>query len=153
MAIEVDLKRSSGMPSLGTHVFKITRIHDGEGGAGPYWGFNCECQTPGDDQGKEVFLVISHSESTRWKRDEFLDAVKAPVKGKGKGEDFIGKMFRANVSHDDYEGKDKAGLSNLMPYDSQTSLPGMGDNPPPSNVSTVLPPELQSTEEEDDIPF
>ena len=153
MAIEVDLKRSTGMPSLGTHVFRITRLNDGEGAAGPYWGFNCECQTQGDDQGKEVFLIISHSDSTRWKRDEFLDAVGAPVKGKAKGEDFIGKSFRANVSHDEYDGKDRAGLSNLMPYGGQTNLPGMGDNPPPGNVNTVLPPELQTETADDDIPF
>lgn len=149
MAIEVDLTRSSGVPSLGTHVFKITRYHEGEGSAGPYWGYNCVCQSGGDDQGKEVFLVISHGENVRWKRDEFLDAMQAPTKGRAKGEDFVGKLFRANVVHDVYDGKPKANLVSLMPYSRQDSLPGMEAS---ENITTVEVSELQA-DEDDDIPF
>lgn len=149
MSTEVDLKRTTGMPALGTYLFKIVRLKEGEGDKGKYWGYSCQVQDKIEDQGKEVFMIISLAPSARWKMDQFLDAMKAPSKGKVSGESFVGKLFRGTVSHDRNPGTGelRAGISTMFPYDSQIAM----DTPAGVEAPVVNPPEL--SEEEDDLPF
>jgi len=149
MPYEVDLQRTTGMPALGTYLFKIIRLKEGEGDKGPYWGFSCQIQDKGEDQGKEVFMIISLADSARWKLNQFLDAVKAPSKGKSSGDAYVGKLFRGTVSHDRNlnTGEMRAGISTMIPYDGQITM----DTSPGVATPVVNPPEL--SEEDDDLPF
>ena len=117
---EVNLTRNTGLPSLGTHLFKIIRFSEHAGTEFPYWRYICQIQDQGPDKGKEVMLQLSLSPSARWKMDEFLDAVKAPGQGKANGESYVGKMFRANGELDIQ--RNKVNLVTMMSYDSQMTF-------------------------------
>ena len=141
MTIQIDLKRNSGAPSLGTHLFKVTKITeqmDTPSGF-PNIMLQCTCQDKGPDQGKQVLLNVSMSPAAEWKRDEILDAMGFPQEGKIVSDAFMGKMFRANVLIQDVNGKERAGLDNFMPYaggsPAQTSLPMKA----PAPVKSGLP--------------
>lgn len=124
MAIEIDLKRNSGLPSLGTHTWKIVSVAEEIGGSGfPYWRFDCLVQDKGEDQGKKATAWVSHSPAAQWKRDEFLDAVDAARTGKAVGESFIGKVFRGTCEHNERDGKLYANVDTYLPAGSTTSAP------------------------------
>jgi hypothetical protein len=119
----IELERNTGLPSLGTHLFKVAKVRQSEteGGSGfHYWMVGCVIQDKGPDQGKEVLHILSLSPGARFKIDEFLDAVNAPKNGSASGEQFIGKTFRAEVVHDTYNDTLRAGLKNLFPTGSET---------------------------------
>lgn len=146
MGTQIDLKRNSGLPSLGMHTFKLIRFSEEEGTNGPYWRFICQVQD-GPDQGKEVMLSLSHSQAARWKMDEFLDAVEAPEKGAASGERFVGSLFRATISHDtDRNGIIRAGLNSMIPYEGQLDM-----------GTTFAPPSIfggaESEDDDSDSPF
>ena len=127
MPLEFDLTRSSGAPTIGIHTFRVERVREDEGDAGPYFGLSCVCQDEGDDQGKEVYHILSLSAASRFRVDEFLDAINAPKKGKASRDLFQGKVFRGEVIIDEYQGKQRAAFKNVFSV-SAHSLPNATDN-------------------------
>lgn len=123
MSPDFDLTRKSGAPTLGIHTFRVERVREDEGDAGPYFGLSCVCQDAGDDQGKEVYHILSLSPTSRFRMDEFLDAINAPKKGKGSKDIFQGKVFRGEVIIDEYQGKDRAAFKNVFPISAQIDMP------------------------------
>jgi hypothetical protein len=112
----VDLDRTSGLISLGTHTFKILSATEAPGGSGyPYWRFTLECTDQGEDRKKQLLHMVSLSPQARWKLNEFLDAVNAPKKGKATANQFVGKYVKGSVIHDSYEGRDNSKLDTILP--------------------------------------
>jgi len=124
MPADFDLTRQSGAPTVGVHTFRVDRVQEKEGDSGyAYFGLSCVCQDQGEDQGKEVYHILSLSPAARFKMDEFLDAIGAPKKGKGTVSTFQGKVFRGDVIMDEYEGTKKAAFKKTFPASSQKEMP------------------------------
>ena len=104
---EIPLERSTGLPTEGMHLFKITKGEEKAAASSgqPQWVLTCICQDAGEDQGKQVTQFLSLSVAARFKIDEMLDAIQAPKKGTWKVDQFVGKMFKATVKYGDYEGR------------------------------------------------
>ena len=117
MTTEINLSRTSGLVTLGTHTFQVTeRSSENMGDSGyPYWRLICQVISAGDDQGKEVMHQISHAPQSRFIVDEFLDGIGAPTKGKWTLPQCINKKFRASVEHEMYNGKLKTAFASVMP--------------------------------------
>lgn len=128
---DIELDRDTGLVSLGTHLFKVGEIKEGMGGSGyPNWTLDCICQDAGPDQGLHVRMNVSHSPQASWKKNEFLDAVDAPKKGKLSAGWFIGKLFRGTVTHGTYNNKPQAEITNCIPVDAPI---------PPTDVTPQTP--------------
>jgi hypothetical protein len=120
---DIDLKRNSGIPSLGTHLFKITETEEDTGSTGyEYWKLTLICQTPGDDEGKKATAFVSHSPKARFKMDELLDAIDAPRQGRFRREQLHGKILRGTVVHDEREGRVYANVDNFLPVKENESF-------------------------------
>jgi hypothetical protein len=114
-AFAIDLTRVSNVPvAEGIHLFKVIDVEEGEGAAGPYWKFNLACQSE-SEAGKTVPLFLSLGDKSRWKLEGFLDAVGAPQSGRVTSDRFVGKMFRANITHGDYNGRPQANVGEMYP--------------------------------------
>jgi hypothetical protein len=148
MSTSIDLSRTSGLVDLGTHTFLVTdRSSEEMGPSGdPVWRVICKVVSPGDNLGKEVMHNISLGAKSRWKMDEFLDGIGAPKKGKGDLGMCIGKKFRASVSHDTYQGKEKTVLQTILQAPKNAS-----ELDAPSEVSIedeALPSDVYSDDDE-----
>jgi len=148
MSTEIDLDRTSGLVSLGTHTFQVTeRSTEQVGDAGPYWRLICKVISPGDDQGKEVMYQLSLSPQSRFRIDSFLDGIGAPRKGKGTLAQFIGKKFRASIEHAPYQGQLRANIATVIPAeDLQQSFDDLASEP--DNPDAELPADVLPQEEE-----
>jgi hypothetical protein len=121
MSTEIELDRSSGLPAEGTHLFKIIKAEEkaAKASGDPTWYLTAECQTQGEDLGKQVFFTISLSLKAKFKRDEFLDAVEAPKHGKWTVEKCTGKLLRMTIQHSVFNGKDQAKVAYMLPASSK----------------------------------
>lgn len=120
---QIDLTRTANSPvTEGIHAFKIVSGEEAEGPKGPYWKFNCTCLTPGEE-GKNVFTIVSLSPQARWRLEIFLDAVGAPSSGSATMDKFIGRQFRAKVTHEMYEGRVQARLADMFPMTGGKAAP------------------------------
>ena len=112
---QIDLDRTASTPvTEGIHTFEIVSGEEGEGAKGAYWRFNLRCLSPGED-GKTAQLIISLSPQARWRLEIFLDAIRAPEAGKATIENFFKRKLRAKVTHELYEGREQARLTDLFP--------------------------------------
>jgi len=119
---QVDLGRvANEVINEGLHLFTIVDTYEGEGGAGPYWSFTCASATPGEE-GKTTRLILSLSPQSRWKLELFLDAVGAPEKGKATIEKFVGRQFKGQVVHGEYQGRKQANIQEMFPVNSATPV-------------------------------
>lgn len=149
MSTQIDLSRTSGLISLGTHTFQITdRTKEDMGPSGdPCWYIICKVISSGEDQGKELMHTISLGASSRFKMDEFLDGVGAPKKGKGNLAQFINKKFRASVTEGSYNGKPKSEFETIFPpSDSQMALEDIPSEIPVED--SALPADVVEDDEE-----
>lgn len=122
----VNLQRTGGIVSEGIHTVKIVDWEERDGPSGKYWNYTLEIVGDGNDQGKRLWLMISLSPAARWKLEEFLDAVAAPDEGIAHGPDFVGRGLRVRVQHEEYEGRVRARVANMLPLKSGTSSPSGG---------------------------
>ena len=130
---EIDLERETGLVSAGTHNFRIAGCKESMGGSGyPNWAFDCICQDAGPDQGMHVRMNVSHSPQAAWKRNEFLDALGAPRKGKATSEYFIGKTFRGVITHETYKDQLQSIVDKCIVTDSPS--PSIGASAPSAST-------------------
>ena len=131
----INLKRSSGLPSQGVHLFKITKAEEKESTSGnPMWVLTCVCQTAGDDQGLQMPVFLSLTDAARFKVDEFLDAIEADKHGSLEVGECVGKLLRIAVQHAPYQGNMRANPFKMLPASSKQivdipappELPGNG---------------------------
>jgi hypothetical protein len=125
MSTKIDLSRTSGLVTLGTHTFLVTdRTEEVMPDSGtPGWRIIARVVSKGEDEGKEVMHQISLGAASRFKMDEFLDGIGAPKKGAWDLGQCIGKKFRASVEHDVYQGKEKTKFTTIFQAsDSQASF-------------------------------
>lgn len=116
----VMLDRVANAPvSEGIHHFVIKSGEEGEGAKGPYWSFTLACTDPGEE-GKTTRMIVSLSDTARWRLEIFLDAVGAPKQGSAQMEQFIGRKFRGEVTHEDYEGRAQARIGSMFPNEAST---------------------------------
>jgi hypothetical protein len=112
---QVPLDRTANTPvSEGVHAFIIKEGEEAEGQKGAYWKFTCSCLTPGEE-GKDVFLFLSLTPAARWRFEIFLDAIAAPATGAATIEKFVGRKFRAQIKHEDYEGRPQPRMGEMWP--------------------------------------
>lgn len=160
MSTAVSNDRNTGLVSVGTHIFKIVDFKENMGPSGfPYWGYTVICvDAKGEDRNKEGFLTVSHSPGARFRMDEFLDAMLVPKTGSSKGESFVGKFFRANITHKD----DQLTFAKVLAYDG--AAPGNTSEGTPADVlerpkrqdplAAKAEPVAETDEEEEEIaPF
>jgi|SRR3989304_536184 len=120
---QITLDRTANAPcSEGVHVMSIKEGEEAEGPKGPYWKFLLAPQTPGEE-GKDIFFIVSLSTQARWRLELFLDAIGAPSTGTATIKNFIGRKFRAQIKHEDYEGRPQARVGEMYPLTVS--------NPPP----------------------
>ena len=120
---QVSLDRTANQPvSEGIHPFAVATFSEGEGNAGAYWRFDCQCLTPGEE-GKMVALFLSLTPQSRWKLEIFLDAVKAPATGSVTADKFIGRKFRGQVVHGEYNGRPQAKIDQMWPLSAAAEAP------------------------------
>ena len=130
----VSLDRTANSPvSEGVHVFTIASGEEAEGPKGPYWKFVLACQTPAE-AGKQVFHIVSLTPQSRWRLELFLDAVNAPKTGNASISQFVGRSLRAQITHQDYEGRPQARVGEMWPVTSA-----------PKNVPTSVQPQVTKT--------
>jgi len=153
MPTEFELNRNTGLPSMGVHTFKILRFSEEMGGSGyPYIRYTVRVEDPGEDQGKEVLCMISLSPAAAWKKDQFLDALGAPKKGKATADKFVGHTFQANIAHELVDGIKRAVFDEYLPKEDQPSLfgsaPSLGDSDKDEEMY-----KFEGQAEEDAFPF
>jgi hypothetical protein len=119
MSTPIPLERSTGIPTEGTHLFKITDAKEKLSKSdNDMWVLTLECQDAGDDQGKQMTVFLSMVPKARFKVDQFLDAIEAPKKGQWEVEQCIGKSLRVTVVHVEYEGSIRANPYTMFPKSS-----------------------------------
>lgn len=143
----IDLDRNSGIVSLGTKLFKVVETKTADGPSGfPNVTVVCEVQDQGEDKGKRVWHNLSLNPTARFKVDEFLDAIGAAKKGQMRPSEFVGRLFKAEVIHEEYpkeSGQMRAHLSKPFPYGTTTAPGGKEVKPTVSNVQVNQPSELK----------
>ena len=158
---QVSLDRTANVPlPEGVHLFQITDGSEGEGAKGPYWKFDTTCLTVGEEGKAPKPLYISLAPQSRWKLEIFLDAVGAPSTGAATVEKFVGRQFRGNIKHEEYEGRISAAIGEMFPKSASaagTAAPVVKKAAvvvkaaaPAKAVSKGLP---ADTTEEEQIPF
>ena len=103
----IDASRDTGMPSEGTHLFKVSRAEEKQNGEGHLqWIVELTCQDSGSDQGLKYteFFFVEASHNARWKFNQFLDGVDAPKKGSLEVGWLMNKLLRVTIVHDEWEG-------------------------------------------------
>lgn len=152
----LDLERRANTPiPEGIHQFVVKNIEEGESSnQNPMWTVTLACETPGEE-GKEVRMFLVLTDSARWKLEGFLDAVRAPATGKATASQFIGRRLRAQITHEDYNGRAQARVGEMFPITPITSTPSatlkpvaVGSNPRPASKKTAPPKELTQSPED-----
>lgn len=139
----IDLERTANLPvSEGVHTFVIIEETETMGPSGyAYWAFTCVPETSGEEN-KTARFGVSTGATSRWRMEQFLDAVNAPKAGAAKIHQFHGRRFRATVEHRDYEGRAQADLKDLYPPTAPAvrvaAMPPQESAPEP--VTTKAPP-------------
>jgi hypothetical protein len=113
---QVPLDRTAGTPlEEGIHLFSVKAITEGESKAeNPMWTIELACLEPGQE-GKTVRLYAVLTEAARWKFENFLDAVGAPATGMATASMFVGKRLRAQIVHEEFDGKPQAKVGEMFP--------------------------------------
>lgn len=121
---EVPLDRTANAPiSEGVHVFTVKDAEETESSKGnPMWVFTLACNTPGEE-GKDVRLYLTLTQNTRWKLELFLDAMRAPATGSVTADKFVGRQMRAQITHEDYEGRPQARVGEMYPLSQAGTAP------------------------------
>lgn len=138
---QIELERTANQPvSEGIHLFTIKSGEESESQAGnPMWVFTLACNTPGEE-GKEVRFFAVLSQSARWKFELFLDAMNAPKTGSATITQFIGRQLRAQITHEDYEGRPQARIGEMFPVNSAPAArPAAASNPAVKKVTAGAP--------------
>jgi len=148
---KVSLDRTANAPvTEGIHPFKIVAGDEGEGPAGPYWRFTLTCLTK-SEKGKNVIFIISLSPQARWRCEIFLDAIGAPQTGTATIDNFVGRSFRAKVTHELYEGRKQARIQEMFPM-SVNAAPQPVEEIKIKKVNVVSPPSAIPDDVLDDFP-
>jgi hypothetical protein len=117
--MEIDLQRGSGVIPEGIHRFVIVDAIVREGPSGdPYINLTLDVDG-GEFEGQRVWSTVSLGQKSRWKMDEFLDAIGADTEGRIKVSDIIrrckGVRVLGLIAHQTYEGKTRPSIKTLMP--------------------------------------
>ena len=145
---QISLDRTANAPvTEGIHSFKISSGEEAEGPKGPYWKFTLTCLSTGEE-GKSVFFIVSLSPQARWRLEIFLDAIGAPPTGTATINQFVGRQFRAQVTHEMYEGRAQARIGEMFSMSSKKAAP----KPAPEVVVKSTPKKDVSSEVEDQLP-
>jgi hypothetical protein len=125
MSTPIDLDRTTGMISEGTHLFRIETAEEkaSTSSGNPTWYLGLICQDQGEDQGKKMLLALSLSVGARFKIDQLLDAIEAPKKGTWTVEQCAGKLLKICVTHGEYNGQPKMDAYRMLPASSTAVIP------------------------------
>lgn len=112
--IILEFQRQNEPVSVGTHRLTIAKIEPQPGKEFPYLRVSYKVLTKGEE-GRQLVDNISLSPQARFRLDEWLDAVGAPTTGRGRPELFIGKTLRAEVGHEEFEGRTRPRPNKYFP--------------------------------------
>jgi hypothetical protein len=111
---KISTDRTASVVAEGVHLVQFVDYEQRSGAAGPYWAFQMEI-IKGPFEGKMLWSNISLSNNARWKLEELLDACDVPPGQEVGGDDFLSKVCKVEVKHDQYEGRTKANVSKFLP--------------------------------------
>lgn len=94
------------------------------------------------DYGKSLWHMTSLTPQSRWKLEQFLDAVRAP-EGKLRVSKLVGRKLKAEVAHEEFEGKTRARVTNVS---ADIGESGAKPRAPKADIS-------KEVKEKGDIPF
>lgn len=142
---DLNLDRVANQPiSEGIHAFVISDITEGESSNNnPMWTVRLKCLDEGPENGKEATLWLVLIDSMRWKTEKFLDAVQAPPTGSAPYTAFIGRKFRAQISHrkDEQSGRINADVGEMYVFAAKAPAPHQAAarpaGTPPATVQTT----------------
>jgi hypothetical protein len=113
--LTIDLERQSEPLSAGTHLIILDDVDVDEGPSGyPFLRVTYKA-LEGPEAGKEVQDIISLSPAARFRVDAWLDAMLMPKEGSARPAAFIGKTLRAEVTHEEYDGRVRARPKRYLP--------------------------------------
>lgn len=117
MSNPIDLTRGSGLITEGMHLFKILEAKEGasKDNGNPLWVVEMECQDGDDDKGKKITKWISLLPQARFSLDNFLDAIEAPAHGEMLVEQCNGKLLKAYITHEEYNGAPSQNIWRMFP--------------------------------------
>lgn len=137
-SVRVSTTRVGNALPNGIHRFQVVDTETRTGPSGPYWNFTCEVAS-GPFEGQRVWTIVSHSQQSRFKMDEWLDAFDIPEDEEVDDTDFQGSYFRGEVKDGiDKNGKKKSNIVSFLPDEE------------PKKKSAPKVRKAQPVEEEDD---
>jgi len=135
---QINLDRTANVPiTEGIHQFSVAEIAEGESKAGnPMWTVKLACLDEAE-AGKQVSLFLVLTDAARWKFEAFLDAVLAPKTGSATASQFVGRKLRAQITHEDYEGKPQARIGEMWPMTTRPATPAPAVKPVVTKTSSA----------------
>ena len=135
---QINLDRTANVPiTEGIHQFSVAEIAEGESKAGnPMWTVKLACLDEAE-AGKQVSLFLVLTDAARWKFEAFLDAVLAPKAGSATASQFVGRKLRAQITHEDYEGKPQARIGEMWPMTTRPATPAPAVKPVVTKTSSA----------------
>lgn len=150
-ALSLDRQAQTPVAS-GTHLVKIVNVEKKTSQNGEYLNWRLEIIGAGDpDLGKALWHMTSLLPQARFKLDQFLDALGAPMTGRIAVGKLVGYKLKVVVKHEEYQGQMRAKVDNVL------SAGGGKEAVAPAPTSTFVPAEPKPTKLQpafdDDIPF
>lgn len=105
----IPLERRANLISETYHRFVVVDGEIREGQKGKYINFVCEVAEGGPEDGMRVYHMVSMTPASRFRMDEWLNALRFPENGNARLQDFFGRTFIGLVYTDTYEKKDDEG--------------------------------------------
>jgi hypothetical protein len=81
------------------HLFMVTELKEqlAKDSGNPCWFITLTCQDQGEDLGKKQLLILTQTDTARFRTDEFLDACQMPRKGAADTSELLKKLIRAQI--------------------------------------------------------
>lgn len=101
MPVQFNLKRdpTAGLVPAGVHRFTVEKVQEKQGAAGAYLNLSLRIFVNGVKWNSIVFEVLSTSIESKFRVDQFFDAVGAPEAGVAGEQWFVGKSGWAKFDH------------------------------------------------------
>lgn len=112
---DISFTRENDPPSVGMHRLKIVSIAQAMGGSGFPYLLVRYAVVGTAEEGRQVQDRVSLSPQARFRVDQWLDAVGAPKSGGGSPKQFEGRIVRAEIVHEEYEGVMRGRPSRYLP--------------------------------------
>lgn len=151
--LDLDRKPPDVPVASGTHLVKIVSVEKKASTNGEYLNWRLEIVGSGDpDFGKSLWHITSLLPQARFKLDQFLDALGAPMAGRVAVSKLVGSKLKVVVKHEDWQGQQRARVDQVLHAGSSA---GKDPTPQPAAAPSFAEPKPTKLQPvySDDIPF